>query len=292
MNPRAFVLASLASMLIFGGALAVLRPSTGESEDANPAYWIDKLNAPRGAFDIVILGDSRAYRGIDPSRLPGKTLNFGFSGASLRSPFYLLEGIQKVKPKGTIVVAITPHALSSRALESNAFDALYHRHRADLVVSRTFAPLYPLTRPYTMAQMVSLAKGKVKLLAPVSPSESYSPGGWVASSRPAVQVAKATSKTYEEMLRNHPVGKLELEDFLFEISWYSASGYRVVFLRLPTSTDVKQAENFDDADLRKRVVELRMEWFDVPPGETYDGSHLTRASAENISDALGRYLAN
>jgi len=292
MNPRTFVLASLASMAFIGGALAVLRPATGESEDANPGYWIDKLDAPARSFDTVILGDSRAYRGLDPSRLPGKVLNFGFSGASLRSAPYLFAGVQKVKPKGTLVVAITPHALSSRALEANAFDALYQRHRADLVLSRAFAPLYPLTRPYTMAQMASLAKGKVKLLAPVSPSESYSTGGWVASSRPAVQEAKATSKTYEEMLRTHPVSKRECEDFLSEISWYSASGYRVVCLRLPTSGDVKWAENFDDAYLRERVVDLGMEWFECPPGETYDGSHLTRASAERISDALGRYLAN
>lgn len=292
MNPRTFVLASLASMLVLGGALAVLRPSTGESEDANPAYWIDKLNAPRNAYDAVILGDSRAYRGIDPRRLPGKVINFGFSGASLRSPDYLFEGIQKVKPKGTIIVAITPHSLSSRALESNAFDALYQRHHADLVVSRAFAPLYPLTRPYTMAQMAALAKGKVKLLAPVSPSESYYPGGWVASSRPAVQKAPAIAKMYHEMLSSHPVRAFDVEDMLFDISWYTHLGYRVVFLRLPTSSDVRQAENFDDADLRKRVAELRMEWFDCPPGETYDGSHLTRASAEKISDALARYLAN
>ena len=79
---------------------------------------------------------------------------------------------------------------------------------------------------------------------------------------------------------------------MFDVSWYSHLGYRVVFLRLPTSGDVKSAENFDDADLRKQVADHRMEWFDCPPGETYDGSHLTRASAEKISDALGRYLAN
>ena len=277
-------------MLVIGGALAVLRPSTGENEDARPGYWIDKLQAQDKAYDVVILGDSRAYRGIDPSRLPGKVLNFGFSGASLLSQDYIREAIQKVKLDGTIIVAISPHALSSRALESNAFSALDSRHRADLVLSRTFAPLYPLTRPYTMAQITALARGRVGLLAPDSPTESFMSGGWVASSRPPVIEAPAIAKTYREMLEDHPVGPREHEQLIDHLTRLMTGGYRVIVLRLPVSPDVREAENYDESALRKLLAGTGIEWFDCPPGETYDGSHLTRASAEQISDALGKHL--
>lgn len=290
MSGRSFVLASAVWLLLIGGALAVFRPATDENEDANPGYWIAKLHAPEQTYDSVILGDSRAYRGIDPSQLPGKALNFGFSGAAL-SPRYIHEGVEKIKRRGTIVVVVTPHSLSSRALESNAFSELSTRHQTDLALSRSFAPLYPITRPYTVPQMAALARRRVSVFAPASPSETYHEGGWVASSRPAVTSAPAIAKLYREMLKDHPVGPREIEELMYQLTWYSASRYRVVFLRLPVSPDVLEAESFDDTVLRERIKTLGMEWFECPPGETYDGSHLTADSARKISEALGRYLA-
>lgn len=291
MSGRRFVVASLCWALVLGGGLAVFRPATGESEDARPGYWIDKLRAPEKAYDVVIFGDSRAYRGIDPSLLPGQALNFGFSGAAL-DPYYLHAGVQKLRPGGTLVVAVSPHSLSSRAAEANAFRALQARHEADLSLTRFASPGYAWTRPYTMSQMLGLARGRVSVLAPVSPQEAFMPDGFVASSRPAVSTAPETAKIYGDLLRDHPIGPREVDNLTFKLTWYQVNGYRVVVLRLPVSPDVENAESMDTSKFKQQMFDRGLEWFDCPQGETYDGSHLSAESARRISEALGRYLAD
>lgn len=291
MNGRSFVLTSAIWTLLIGGGLAVLRPATGESEDVRPGYWVAKFQAPAKAHDIVIVGDSRAYRGLDPARLPGKALNFGFSGAALEQR-YLHEAVNKLRPGGTLVVAITPHSLTSAAREANAFDAIRVRHAADLALTQLASPGYAWTRPYTMSQVAALAKGRVSMLAPASPLERFYDAGFVASSRPAVDSAPATAATYAEMLKSHSVGEMEIMDLAYLLTSYEAQGYRVVVLRLPVSQDVEAAEQMDTSWLKTQIRGTGLEWFECPPGKTYDGSHLTAESAAEVSDALGRYLQN
>lgn len=290
MGGRRFVVASVCWALVLGGGLAVFRPATGESEDVRPGYWIEKLRAPEKAYDVVIFGDSRAYRGIVPSLLPGQALNFGFSGAALNSD-YLHAGVRKLRPGGTLVVAVSPHSLSSRALEANAFSALQARHEVDLSLTQLASPGYAWTRPYTMSQLLELARGRVSVLASASPQESFIPDGFVASSRPAVSTAAETAKIYADLLRDHPIGPLETLTIEGDLTWYLVKGYRVVVLRLPVSADVERAENMDTSKFKQGILDSGLEWFDCPPGETYDGSHLTAESARRISEALARYLA-
>jgi hypothetical protein len=290
MNGRKFVLSSFAAALVIGGALAVFRPATGESEDVRPGYWIEKLQAPERVFDIVIVGDSRAYRGLDPSLLPGRALNFGFSGAAL-DPHYVHTAVQKLRPGGTLVVAVSPHSLTALAREANAFDALQARHAADLALTRWASPGYAWTRPYTMSQVAALTRGRAALLAPASPSEAFHPGGFVASARPSVGSAPETARIYAEMLEAHPVGEQEIMDLTYLLTGYLAGGYRVVVLRLPVSPDVLAAERLDNAWLKQQIVGTGLEWFECPPGDTYDGSHLTADSAREASEALARFLA-
>jgi len=289
MDGRAFVLSSLAAMLVIGGGLAVFRPATGESEDVRPGYWISKLQADGGGYDVVIAGDSRAYRGIDPSLLPGRALNFGFSGAALDET-YLHTAVQKLRAGGTLVVAVSPHSLSARAREANAFEALRMRHSADLALTRLASPAYAWTRPYTMSQLAALVRGRVSMLAPASPLETFHEGGFVASARRPVNSAPAIARLYGEMLADHPVGEQEIMDLTFILTGYLAERHRVVVLRLPVSSDVEAAERLDTSWLRQQIVGTGLEWFDCPPGETYDGSHLTADSARKISEALGRHL--
>lgn len=290
MSGREFVLSSIAAMLVIGGALAVFRPATGESEDVRPGYWIEKLQAPERAFDIVIVGDSRAYRGVDPSLLPGKALNFGFSGAAL-DPHYVHTAVQKLRGGGTLIVAVSPHSLTARAREANAFDALQARHAADLALTRWASPAYAWTRPYTMSQVAALARGRAAMLAPASPLETFKPGGFVASARPSVPSAPETARIYEEMLEDHPVGEREIMDLTYLLTGYLAGGYRVVVLRLPISPDVLEAERLDSTWLREQIMGTGLEWFECPPGDTYDGSHLTADSAREVTEALARFIA-
>jgi hypothetical protein len=290
MNGREFVLSSLAAMLVIGGALAVFRPATGESEDVHPGYWIEKLQAPEGTYDIVIVGDSRAYRGLDPSRLPAKVLNFGFSGAAL-DPLYVHTAVQKLRPGGSLVVAVSPHSLTARAREANAFDALQARHAADLALTRWASPAYAWTRPYTMSQVAALARGRAALLAPASPFETFHPGGFVASARARVESAPETARIYSEMLEAHPVGEREIMDLAYILTRYLASRYRVVVLRLPVSADVAEAEQLDNTWLKEQIVGTGLDWFECPPGDTYDGSHLTAESAREVTEALAGFLA-
>jgi hypothetical protein len=66
-------------------------PYMNNSEAAN-RYWVVKTHIQKN-YDIILLGDSRVYRGISPSTMEQsmqgvRILNFGYSGGGLNQYMY------------------------------------------------------------------------------------------------------------------------------------------------------------------------------------------------------------
>jgi hypothetical protein len=65
-----------------------LLPEPPASTILNESFWAHKIDN-RGRYDMVITGDSRVYRGIDPGIISQKmdlsSFNYGFSSAGLDS---------------------------------------------------------------------------------------------------------------------------------------------------------------------------------------------------------------
>ena len=119
----------------------------------NPSwYWMGKVSwAETPRPQIILAGDSRVMRGLDPSafdelrELP--VANVGFSSARLSSPYLdYLEALIGPEPKGSIVVfGMSPFTFSTRAVTGTGFTVAkrgYDRLRLPLWLTKRIHTFY------------------------------------------------------------------------------------------------------------------------------------------------------
>jgi hypothetical protein len=90
-------------------------------------FWVQKTHGA-GKYNLIVLGDSRIYRGISPrameSILPGiRVLNLGYSNGSM-SPLMFREAGRRLdwdNPVRAIILGITPVTLTPVAAENEHF---------------------------------------------------------------------------------------------------------------------------------------------------------------------------
>lgn len=264
--------------------LALLRPYTGEAEDANPGFWVDKVDHPAN-LDLIAVGDSRVYRSIAPSAFaPLRAYNFGFSAMAL-DPGYLQDSIAKLDQKSAkkiLLVGLTPNAFSD-ASRTNGFTSYSHRHLLDRRLLQFSSAGVSWIRPYTPAEWAALLKPRQHGL----PNQEYHDDGWVSSTQSPGDDRK-TVELYSARFRGDAVRPERVEQFLRAVAEIVKSGIRVVVFRPPVSKALREVEDrqsgLDVVNVKRRLLQAGAEWLDVPEDlPTYDGSHLTAESGRKLS---------
>lgn len=283
--------------LIWGGVLILLtglapRPfrQVGNSAD----FWYTKLNWSHCA-DVVVAGDSRTYRGLSPRHM-SETLrerrirNFGFSGTGFSEAY--LSAIERVIDpdceQPTIVLGITPFALTEPATRENQFIELSSSNTSINIVKAKY--LGGLTQFF---QPRSLGFGRLPWQGIQRDCDEFFPDGWVATTR-AAQAPTRMLPSFREYFASHQVDHEVVASLLDRVSRWSQRGIRVYGFRPPTSEATCAIEDglgqFDETDFRRRFANAGGTWLQVDPSgmNSYDGSHLDRSSAVQLS----HYLAN
>lgn len=291
-----FFTASLAFLSVF--SLFTWR-RTVTSQVQNPeVFWNQKFFAP-SQFDIVVAGDSRAYRGVSPQHMNVgelKVLNFGFDGVGLCDNYLKVSGEKLAQESNVkaILIVLTPYSLTPNACKWNEFVSLKKS-------------AIPLTQSALMEAQVShfirrVTSQDIKemLGKPASFREEYFAEGWVASQRVKVDPAEADS-LYIANFKNNQVDGVLVENLVDWIKVARESGVRVFVTRSPTAPSLKEIENtygnFNEENARSLIVSKGGEWLDLEPSilaqlQFYDGSHLDRSSAEIWSKSLGKSLCS
>ena len=123
-SSKKMLIAFLSLFLLFGGyKLYYITFHADQNKTPDKFFWYKKTFAPNDQ-DILLVGDSRVYRGLSPAAMAAvlkgsKILNFGYSSAGFE-PFFLDAAVKKLSAKGKriLVLGVTPHSLTAIAAQN------------------------------------------------------------------------------------------------------------------------------------------------------------------------------
>lgn len=255
-----------------------------EQELAEESFWINKAHQNK-KFDAVILGDSRALRGINPKYLSKyeDVYNLAFRSASFTKD-YLKYGQSILKNGGTFIIAITPHSFVSL---DNPNEHLYEykNQSFDEVLIKKNHFLHRLLSPFRDRKFNIRQKPKYDKI--------FFNNGFVATNLKDSNIGQGI-EVYKNIFSKR---KFDIELFENFLDLARRSGNNYVFFRMPSCLEMEELENslsiFNENLVKKLVDQSGFKWigFDNKFNfETYDASHLKPSSAKKFSIYLNKLL--
>jgi hypothetical protein len=286
---------AIAALLV--GALSFVMPKNKEKYLAD-RFWAQKTFAqPR--YDVVIIGDSRVYRGVMPSvmeeLLPGmKVLNFGYSNGGL-NPVMFAAAEKKFSEKSkskVMVVGVSANCLTAYTLTNEQYLREKNRPREEV-----FERLYFNTILYRFSATTPEALKEKLLQKPASSYyfNDYQTDGYVQSTKFPVDTMEAIP-SYIDDYTNFQVSETYINQLSAQVSDWNNRGITVIGYRPPTTFPMRALEDtmglFNEELIKAKFTEAGGHWLDLNQTRytTYDGSHLDKESAMKLSEELAREI--
>lgn len=264
-------------------------------------FWVMKSNW-RQCADVVLAGDSRAYRGISPAAmkkyLPDmRILNYGFSGAGFSGAY--LRGLEDVlafdSGRKIIVLGITPHSLTEGAARRNGFLTHIKKSPLEKQMLSLYEPVLHFLRPVESKEALGmLTFGRFS----THYFQEYCRDGWVAAYK-LPENANEALKPYSMIFdpgKSGPVSDDIVNELIKTVAQWRGKGIEVYGFRLPTCSLMLELEaelaKFDEGTFVGKFEIAGGTWlaFDQTGYHTYDGSHLHREAAEKFSGELAQKI--
>jgi len=273
-----------------------LTPRTFRQIGNTADFWYTKLNW-RQCADVVIAGDSRTYRGLSPHHMAlempnRRILNFGFSGTGFSEDY--LSAIEQVvdpqSPQQTIVLGITPGALTLAATDKNQFTELSSTNTLMNVVKARY-----LGRLVQYFEPLGIDSVRLPFSGRKQNSDEYHPKGWVASYH-TPHTSDRLILYYRDFFASTKVNERIVDGVLDRVSQWSAQGIHVYGFRPPTTEKMCAVENelsgFDEQRFCNRFQRAGGIWLplDNQGWQSYDGSHIDHESAIRLSYHLANRI--
>lgn len=293
--PNITVTLIIASVLV--GALSLVMPKDKEKYIGD-RFWAQKTFAPED-YDMVIMGDSRVYRGVSPetmeTQLPGlKILNFAYSNGGLNPEMFEMaeKKISKKSQVKLIVLGVSPNCLTGYTQTNEQFRQEKNRPREELferLYLNGMLYYFSATTPEAIRdQLKKKPTGSYYL-------NEYRANGYVASEKFPTDTLEAIP-SYISDFTNYKVDEHYVGDLIKQVKTWNNQGIKVVGFRTPVSAPLRALEDtmglFNEAVLSARFTEAGGHWIDFNPNlyKTYDGSHLNRISAVKLSEDLAKEI--
>ena len=262
-------------------------------EAAERRFWAVKSTAVH-SYDAVVLGDSRAYRGLDPKVIEEETglraINLGFSSAGFsRSLFALADRhLRTSGERRVVILAVTPFSFTARAARKQHILQWAGRSKAHLFEVAWLEHL-----------LIFLSPDALKAISPRPLSNPYfqtfHDSGFIESDRAKHEVEEGVA-AYREQFAQHKVSRKVIDGLMEQIGAWQGQGIRVVAYRPPVSSGVRRIEDaqsgWDDQVWKAELDAFGVRWTDFGAGrfEAYDGSHLTGPEARRLTREVVRIL--
>lgn len=270
-------------------------------------YWRMKVEWHHAA-EIVLIGDSRVYRGLDPATFTARTgrsaVNFGFSSAGY-SPAYL-DAVERVidpgAPAPAIVIGLTPWSLTPLATRQNGFTQAVAEARTSRLPAAGQRHLDRFDHLFRPLELELLWQGAAaRQLAGQRAADSnyiqdFRPNGWVASNYRQPKPSRGLLVARGDHAGGNRVAPAQLIELCARVRKWKARGWAVLAFRPPTPPEVAaltdELSDFDEALCAQQLSAAGAIWFPVDSAayESYDGSHLTAASAKALSRQIADHL--
>jgi len=288
-------------LVIFVG---IVRPRSADplvrSKPLWDRFWVVKTHNHR-KYDMLILGDSRVYRGVSPEAMRAvlpdyRILNFGYSAGGL-NPMMYREAERRLDPESphkAIVLGVTPGALLPFTATNEHFLQEKTRPREDVYQRLYLNPYLKFFEPIDLRELLLAARGKKP-----KPKEFYyqefHDDGWVAA-RLVPENPEKQLPRYRERFTKESVSEELIRELIEQTKTWVAKGIRVFAYRPPTTRKMvaleEELSGFDEADFVKRFEAAGGVWFSfsVDDYHSYDGSHLRKDSAVLFSKDLAGHI--
>ncbi len=291
----------IGSVIIFL-LIILFRPQPKDSQTSYDKLFADKTHTSK-KFNIMLVGDSRIYRGLSPAiiedKLPGNdVLNFGYSSLGFNS--YIFDRIEeKIDSTGDrpviLVLGLTPHTFTPNGANNWHHYQEFTRPKKEVYQIRYINPLFSVFDPIKPDQFIGPKSGQRKS----GSFAFYNYRGWVASDVIPSDTSAAIA-SYKKVFNNNRVDPSLEKTFLRKVKSWTNRGWFVIGFRVPTTIEMVKLEN-DSSGYKEPALVSDFEWaggiylhFRNKDYQTYDGSHLRYTSAEKLSadlaDSLKRYV--
>jgi hypothetical protein len=269
-------------------------PKLSSNKMKKEIFWASKL-IKNPTYDIVIIGDSRVYRGINPTIIETqlnnqyKCFNNAFSSAGLDS-FYINQAIEKLNPNGkkVLLIGVSVNSFYPQALKNEHLRELMAESPKNLWVKKHIYPYLTDFSAYSFSDFLGFKTGKQYF-------ETFNPqNGFVLSCNFPIDTNIAISP-YEKYFNTHQLDTHAVQNFIKQLKILKNKNYTIVLMRLPASYTMFQIEDKASNNLIHQLKEstqnFGIQWIETEPTKyTYDGSHLIDKTTNQFSQAIGIQL--
>ena len=282
------------------GLFAFFLPPKPSSSTASGLFWHHKIHT-NNRYDIVVVGDSRIYRGIDPSCIetvmqddqPIKVFNFGFSSAGLDSAFIedAIRLLDTNAQPAILVLGVSPSALADENMLNTHYYQEKNRSYTEQLQRRylnAFLGNFDQTTPSLVRNLIADNKEGY--------FQKHYENGWIASEKIPADLWKDLWMLEDGYKK--AVWSLYYQTRLLRlIAGWEARGIEVVAFRPPAAAHFESAENalseFPESAIAAQIEAVGGTWIDIEDRyqyKTYDGSHLLKSSAQKLSTYLAKQI--
>ncbi|MBN1924794.1 MAG: hypothetical protein JW798_03065 [Prolixibacteraceae bacterium] len=279
------------------GALSFVMPKNKEKY-LGDMFWSRKTFAP-AKYDVVIMGDSRIYRGVSPDivekHIPGKNVfNFGYSNGGL-NPFMFKAAeskLNKNRKTKIIVLGITANTITGYTKNNDQYIQELNRPREEVLERLYFNPVlywFSATSPDELKDNFKDGKDTSYYLS------EYHMNGYVESEKYPADTMEALP-SYTKDFSSFKVEKESLDALFGQVKRWKEKGISVVAFRPPVSYSMRALEDtmglYNESFIKTGIEQAGGHWIDIDftKFKTYDGSHLDKPSAVKLSEEIGKQL--
>jgi len=277
-------------------------PPLPSSSMVSDLFWTNKAY-PETKFDVVIIGDSRIYRGVNPVKIEeevasvGKmtAFNYGFSSAGLDTEF-MDAGAALLDESSThpvIVLGITPSSLADENMVNEHHQQEKNRSPIELWQRRNINPYFSFFDPTLPSVMRNAYRGEKE-----GYYQDYKLNGWIASDK----IPRDVWGGYWHVEKAYPEADFSLsirKNLIAKVAEWEKRGIQVFGFRPPAAEHFEafetKSEYFPEKAIIAQFEAAGGTWIEIPNRknyETYDGNHLEEKSAERLSSFLGQAIKN
>ena len=271
-------------------------------------FWLMKSEWQNEA-DIILAGDSRVYRGLDPVQfselLQKDCVNFGFSGVGFEKTY--LDAIERVvrkdsSMKPTVVLGVTAWSLTDAAVRNNGFLATEAQARSSLFTARTHFRFEKMIHAFRPMDISALWRGKNhrRFADERALKEQYMQvfhsTGWVSSDYRHREPRRGVGISESDHSNNNTVSYALLHNLASRIRMWKKENWNVYAFRPPVPLNTSEVADelgaYDESLIAQILNESGAVSININPDlyQTNDGSHLVANDAQKLSRELANII--
>jgi len=280
--------------IVFGALLKLVLPIPNLNDAYRDYCWVKKTHSTE-QFNVLAVGDSRIYKGVNPIYLVDEkseinAANLGYSSAGY-SKEYLSFVSRRLKDKGSRVIlfGITPYSFTPEALKNEHYHSFYDKNKKE-VYKMLYLSGYLKTFPrYSPGEIWDYFSE-----APVTHLyfHDFKENGWVKSFKFPFD-STAGLIPYRKNFVDNTSDDTAVEEYLNWVKKMSDKDVEIIGFRPPSTLAMEQLEDslsgFNYSSFISEFKQNGGVWltFSLKDYVSYDGSHLHYESANKFSKNLG-----